>query len=125
MPFDLQLQSHRAQLVLTALAASAVTAGALTAYQRHTRHKKRESLNEDILRSLAASDERDSIAHKIRIGASIDETQTQEERKANFFTASPWESGVGSSVAGGTPAETVLPPPGASYSEELIREQDM
>ena len=30
---------------------------------------------------------------------------------------------MGSSVPGGTPTETVLPPLGASYSEELIREQ--
>ena len=56
MNFD--LHSHRTQLILTAVAASAVTAGLLSAYQQHTRLQKRKSLNDEVLRSLAASDEK-------------------------------------------------------------------
>lgn len=54
MNFD--LQSHKTQLVLTALAASAVTAGLFSAYTEHTRRQKRRTLNEDVLRSLAAQE---------------------------------------------------------------------
>lgn len=56
MNFD--LQSHRTQLVLTAVAASAATAGLFSAYQQYTRRQKRRSLNDDVLRSLAASEEK-------------------------------------------------------------------
>lgn len=51
---NLDLQSHKTQLVLTALAASAATAGLFSAYNHHTRRQKRRTLNEDVLRSLAS-----------------------------------------------------------------------
>ncbi|CAL1709992.1 unnamed protein product [Somion occarium] len=51
MNFD--LSSHRSQLVLTALAASAATASLFTAYSHHTRRRKRRDLDSDILRSLS------------------------------------------------------------------------
>ena len=51
MPLD--LQNHRAQLVLTALGASVLTASAITAYQQYARQQKRRDLREDVLRSLA------------------------------------------------------------------------
>ena len=52
MTFD--LQSHRAQLVLTALGASVVTASIFSAYQQYVRSQKRRKLDEDVLRSLAS-----------------------------------------------------------------------
>jgi tRNA threonylcarbamoyladenosine dehydratase len=52
MSFD--LSSHKTQLVLTALAASAATAGVISAYANHSKRQKRRSLNDDVLRSLAA-----------------------------------------------------------------------
>ncbi|KAH9929973.1 ubiquitin-protein ligase molybdopterin-converting factor [Amylocystis lapponica] len=49
---SVDLRSHRAQLVLTALAASATTAALFSAYQAHTRRQRRRELDQDILRSL-------------------------------------------------------------------------
>uniref|UniRef100_A0A5K1K789 Probable 3-oxoacyl-[acyl-carrier-protein] reductase oxidoreductase (EC) n=1 Tax=Ganoderma boninense TaxID=34458 RepID=A0A5K1K789_9APHY len=52
---SLDLHSHRTQLVLTALGAAAVTAGAFSGYQQYVKHQKRRSLNHDVQRSLKAS----------------------------------------------------------------------
>lgn len=94
---NLDLHSHRTQLVVTAIAASAVTAGLFSAYNQHTRRQKRKSLNDEVLRALAASDEKG----KMPLGPS-----------------GP------ASAAPGTPAEGYSEPPlGHAYSEELIREQ--
>ncbi|KAL7284634.1 hypothetical protein ACG7TL_001930 [Trametes sanguinea] len=51
----MDLNSHRTQLVATAVAASVVTAGFFSAYQQYSRRQKRRSLDQDILRSLTAS----------------------------------------------------------------------
>ena len=51
---SLDLHSHRTQLVLTALGAAAITAGAFSGYQQYVKHQKRRSLNQDIHRSLKA-----------------------------------------------------------------------
>ena len=60
MSFD--LSSHKTQLVLTALAASAATAGVISAYTAHTRAQKRRTLNDDVLRSLAAAEHKGKAA---------------------------------------------------------------
>ncbi|THH30488.1 hypothetical protein EUX98_g3710 [Antrodiella citrinella] len=52
MNFD--LQSHRTQLVLTAIAASAATAGLVSAYHSHVRRTKRRELDRDVKRALAS-----------------------------------------------------------------------
>lgn len=52
MSFD--LNSHRAQLVVAAIAGSAATFGLLTAYNQYTRQKKRHELGQEVLRSLAS-----------------------------------------------------------------------
>ncbi|KIP10798.1 hypothetical protein PHLGIDRAFT_125305 [Phlebiopsis gigantea 11061_1 CR5-6] len=52
---QLDLQSHKTQLVLTALAASAVTAGLFSAYNNHMRRQKRRTLNDDVVRALASN----------------------------------------------------------------------
>ncbi len=49
---SLDLHSHRVQLVLTALGAAVVTAGAFSGYQQYVRQQKRRTLNEDVHRSL-------------------------------------------------------------------------
>ena len=54
MSFD--LQSHKTQLVLAAVAASAATAGLFTAYTHHTRIQKRRTLNDNVLRSLTPNE---------------------------------------------------------------------
>ena len=54
-PMNLDLHSHRTQLVLTALGAAAITAGAFSGYQQYVRQKKRRSLDQEIRRSLKAN----------------------------------------------------------------------
>ena len=53
---QLDLQSHKTQLVLTALAASAATASLFSLYNNHTRRQKRRTLNDDIIRALASKE---------------------------------------------------------------------
>ena len=91
MSFD--LSSHKTQLVLTALAASAATAGVISAYTAHTRAQKRRTLNDDVLRSLAAAE------HKGK--------------------AAPLSSAVPPPPVPGAAAPALQ----GAYSEELIREQ--
>ncbi|KAI0942867.1 hypothetical protein AcV7_002163 [Taiwanofungus camphoratus] len=55
---NVDVRSHRAQLILTALTASIATAGLLSAYQRHQRIKRRKDLDEEILRSITARESR-------------------------------------------------------------------
>lgn len=96
---NLDLHSHRTQLVVTAVAASAVTAGLFSAYNQYTRRQKRRELNDEVLRALAASDEKGKA---------------------------PLELGPSGPTSGtaSTPAENHHAPPlGHAYSEELIREQ--
>lgn len=50
----LDIHSHRVQLIVTALVASLATAGLFTAYQQHSRHRKRRDLDQDIRRTLAS-----------------------------------------------------------------------
>ncbi|KAI1792806.1 ubiquitin-protein ligase molybdopterin-converting factor [Ganoderma leucocontextum] len=52
---SLDLHSHRVQLVLTALGAAVLTAGAFSGYQQYVRQQKRRSLNDDVHRSLKTS----------------------------------------------------------------------
>ncbi|KAI0752645.1 ubiquitin-protein ligase molybdopterin-converting factor [Daedaleopsis nitida] len=92
MSFD--LQSHRAQLVLTALGASVLTASAFSAYQQYTRQKKRQNLHEDVLRSLSSGTD------KRRRGA-----RDEDEDEIRL-------AGVGD--------QQELP---LAYNEELVREQ--
>ena len=49
-------RSHRAQLVLTAVAASFATFSLLTAYGAYHRNARRRSLNDDALRSVASAE---------------------------------------------------------------------
>ncbi|KAL1948547.1 hypothetical protein VTO73DRAFT_12622 [Trametes versicolor] len=74
---NLDLHSHKTQLVVTALAASAATAGLFSAYQQHAKRQKRRTLDQDILRSLAGAtagkasrnNDHDNV-HEVKIGDS-------------------------------------------------------
>ena len=48
-------RSHKTQLVFTALAASALTAAAITSYNSYSRQKKRNELNRQVLNSVTAT----------------------------------------------------------------------
>ena len=91
MSFD--LSSHRAQLVLTALAASAATAGLISAYTQHTRRQKRRELDRDVLNALA---------------------QHKDQADSSLPSPSSLDIKLPPEVAGSL---------GIDYDEELIREQ--
>ncbi|KAJ3814636.1 hypothetical protein F5876DRAFT_86336 [Lentinula aff. lateritia] len=48
-------RSHQAQLIATALAASAATAGLIASYNAYTRRAKRKDLNDEVLRSIQSN----------------------------------------------------------------------
>jgi hypothetical protein len=60
MPLDI-LHSHRAQLVLTAVAASVTTLSLLTAYRSYYSKASRRRLNDDALRSVTSNSDPDDI----------------------------------------------------------------
>ncbi|KAF9011788.1 ubiquitin-protein ligase molybdopterin-converting factor [Cyathus striatus] len=90
---SLNLQSHKAQLVGTAIAASAATAGLIHAYSTYKKHVRRRKLDEEIRRSISAHDFDESDHLKPRL------------------------SGVP------TERELAGIHPGPGYDEDLIREQ--
>ncbi|KAJ7160066.1 ubiquitin-protein ligase molybdopterin-converting factor, partial [Mycena filopes] len=52
---DRLLHSHRAQLVATAVAATATTAGLISLYTTFSKRSRRKDLNQDILRSISSA----------------------------------------------------------------------
>lgn len=52
------LQSHKAQLLATAAAASLATAGLISAYTTYSRRKERLKLNEEVLKSISQNKSR-------------------------------------------------------------------
>lgn len=50
-------QSHRTQLVLTAVSACVVTSALFAAYDAYRRRERRSDLNEDVLRSITTHEE--------------------------------------------------------------------
>jgi hypothetical protein len=50
-------QSHRTQLVLTAVSACVITSTLLTAYNAYRRRERRKNLDEDVLRSITTHEE--------------------------------------------------------------------
>lgn len=57
---NLNFHSHRAQLLLTALSASAATVTVITLYNAYSRIEKRRNLDRDVKRSIASLDEADN-----------------------------------------------------------------
>jgi hypothetical protein len=96
---NMDLRSHRTQLVLTALAASASTAALFSIYSEWDRRRRRQHLQQDVLRSLNAGPLPEAVqAEKAAAAARPDLDENAE----------------------------VLPRPlrtDIQYDEELIREQ--
>ena len=88
------LQSHKTQLVLTALTASLATIGVLSAYTSYTKRARRRNLNSDILRSIAS-------------GAATDNVASEQEKIINAVNQPDHPLANGK----------------LGYDEELIREQ--
>ncbi|KAF9651235.1 hypothetical protein BDM02DRAFT_3139558 [Thelephora ganbajun] len=103
-------RSHKTQLVFTALAASALTAAAITSYNSYSRQKKRDELNRQVLTSVAAySSERDGSGDGYGNGewdgtassATYDEDLIREQLARNyaFFGEEGMKKIRGASVA--------------------------
>jgi tRNA threonylcarbamoyladenosine dehydratase len=75
---NINFQSHRTQLVLTALTASLATAGLLSLYSTYSRLEKRRSLDRDVQRSISALDEEDALKANVADKAN-NTTQPLEE----------------------------------------------
>ncbi|KAJ3909560.1 hypothetical protein F5879DRAFT_1019502 [Lentinula edodes] len=88
-------RSHQAQLIATALAASAATAGLIASYNAYTRRAKRKDLNDEVLRSIQSNGSNFNI-QKLQLSNSEDGLS---------FPPKSLESS------------------GNMYNEELIREQ--
>jgi len=104
-------RSHKTQLVFTALAASALTAAAITSYNSYSRQQKRNELNRQVLNSVAASSSSDrggsGVGRRKRRGTS---PPRPEEISLNGGV------GYGNGDWGGNESS-------AAYDEDLIREQ--
>ena len=93
---NIDFQSHRTQLVVTELAASAATVGLFSAYNAHVRRLKRLELDRDLKRSLASKPAPTAERTLLRPQSPI---ELRERR-----TAVAWDAGQ-------------------EYDEDLVREQ--
>ena len=102
-------RSHKTQLVFTALAASALTAAAITSYNTYSRQKKRNELDRHVLNSVATSSERGNPGGgRKRRGTSSPPRPEQIYLNGRAEYGSGERNGDASSAA---------------YDEDLIREQ--
>ena len=105
-------RSHKTQLVFTALAASALTAAAITSYNSYTRQQKRNELNRQVLTSVSthsSSEHRgsDGVGRKKRGVSPPRPEQIYLNGGVDYGSREGWdENGVS-----------------ASYDENLVREQ--
>ena len=104
-------RSHKTQLVFTALAASALTAAAITSYNSYSRQQKRNELNRQVLNSVAASSSSDrggsGVGGRRRRGTSPPRPEQIYLNEGAGYGSGEWD-GNASSV---------------KYDEDLIREQ--
>lgn len=103
-------RSHKTQLVFTALAASALTAAAITSYNTYSRQQKRNELNRQVLTSVAAaSSERggSGAGGRKRRGTSPPRPDQIYLNGGTGYGSMEWD-GSASSV---------------TYDEDLVREQ--
>lgn len=103
MFLNLDLHSHQTQLILTAVGASVATAGVLSAYQQHTKTRRRKELDEEIRRSLHAKS--NNVKGK------------QKELQPFDSPVSP-EIALGMNLSASNTNDSSL-----GYDEELVREQ--
>jgi len=101
-------RSHKTQLVFTALAASALTAAAITSYNSYSRQKKRNELNRHVLNSVTATPSSDRGGRKRR------GTSPPRPEQIYLNGGGDYGSGSGEMNRGAGSVE---------YDEDLIREQ--
>ena len=106
------LRSHKTQLVFTALAASALTAAAITSYNSYSHQQKRNELDRQVLASVAAR------------SASSDRSDDgeREGREASSPLLRPDQIYLNGGVDYGN-GEWSGSKGSASYDEDLVREQ--
>jgi hypothetical protein len=103
-------RSHKTQLVFTALAASALTAAAITSYNSYSRQQKRNELNRQVLNSVGAS----SSSERGGSGGGRKRRGTSPPRPEQIYLNGG--AGYGSGEWDGNASA-------AAYDEDLIREQ--
>ena len=103
-------RSHKTQLVFTALAASALTAAAITSYNSYSRQQKRNELNRQVLDTVAASSASErggsGFGGRKRRGTSPPRPE-QIYLNGAGYDSGEWDGNASS----------------AAYDEDLIREQ--
>ncbi|KAG9308348.1 hypothetical protein JVU11DRAFT_12114 [Chiua virens] len=72
----LSSQSHRTQLILTAVSTCVITSALFTAYNAYRRRERRRDLDEDVLRSITAHEP--SSTHRVPVIPEAEETGTEE-----------------------------------------------
>ena len=104
-------RSHKTQLVFTALAASALTAAAITSYNSYSRQKKRDELSRQVLSSIAASSSSNrggsGVGGRKRSGTSPPRPEEIYLNGGTEYGSGEWDGNASSVV----------------YDEDLIREQ--
>ncbi len=75
---NIDLHSHRTQLVATAIAASVATGTVVSAYNAYSRRTRRRNLNDDILKSIANKGSNFNFQKQLR-----------EEREAEEISLKP------------------------------------
>ena len=103
-------RSHKTQLVFTALAASALTAAAITSYNSYSRQKKRNELNRQVLNSVATS----SSSERGNTGGGRKRRGTSPPRPEQIYLNGG--AGYGNGDWDGSASS-------AAYDEDLVREQ--
>lgn len=99
--------SHKTQLVFTALAASALTAAAITSYNSYSRQQKREQLNRQVLSSVATPSSSERGGGRKRRGTSPPRPEQIYLNGGTGYESVEWDGSASS----------------ATYDEDLVREQ--
>jgi len=101
-------RSHKTQLVFTALAASALTAAAITSYNSYSRQKKRDELSRQVLNSVtASSSSSERGGGRKRRGTSPPRPEQIYLNGGAEYGSGEWDGNASS----------------AAYDEDLVREQ--
>ena len=100
-------RSHKTQLVFTALAASALTAAAITSYNSYSRQKKRIELNKHVLSSVTTASSSSDRGGRKRRGTSPPRPEQIYLNGGAGYESGEWNGDASS----------------AAYDEDLIREQ--
>ena len=104
-------RSHKTQLVFTALAASALTAAAITSYNSYSRQKKRNELNRQVLNSVtttsSSSDRGGSGGGRKRKGTDPPRPEQIYLNGGVEYGSGEWNGGAGD----------------VGHDEDLVREQ--